>query len=220
MKTSSLIASAIIIVSALFTGLSHAQTTNGFANGGFEDAGIATPAASWLGAASGYSLSNDAFEGLFSLELSSPQLNAAVALQNSSNDGLLPPLTVGDTPLFSFQSKGFAGSTGNVLFALRYLDDNGVILYESGNQFFQGSINPNTWTEITLTPDAVPVGATTAFVEFSQAIGPINGVDLLSGSVLIDNVNLSVVSAVPEPTTASLLGLVGLGILTRRRRNR
>jgi len=171
-----------------------------------------------LSAAAGYSLSTDAFEGLFALELSSPQLNAAVALQNSIDEGMLPPLTAGDTPIFSFQAKGFAGSTGNVLFSLGFLDDDGNILYTSGSQFFQDSINPTDYTEIIFTPDPVPVGATAAFVEFSQAIGPINGADLLGGTVLIDAVNLGVVSNVPEPTSLLVLGLGSLGLISRRRR--
>ncbi len=218
MKTYSLVALAAVAISAFFAGIAQADTVNGFANGGFETAGSGGLAAeSWLNAAQGYTRSTDAFEGNFSLELASPAVNAAVALQNSIDDGGLPPLTAGDTPTFSFQAKGFAGTTGNVLFALRFLNDSGDILYDSGNQFFQDDINQDNWSLITLTPDAVPVGATAAFVEFSQAIGPINGTDLLAGSVLIDNVNLSV-TAVPEPTSAALLGLGGLGLIFRRRR--
>ena len=40
-----------------------------------------------------------------------------------------------------------------------YLDGNGIILSNSGNQFFQNSINPNTWTEITYDLGVVPAGA-------------------------------------------------------------
>lgn len=218
MKALTFLASAAFAVSIFSAGVANASTVNGFANGGFELEGTGIPAQSWLNAASGYTRSTDAFEGNFSAQLSSPELNAAVVLQNSIEQGNLPPLTAGDIPEFSFQSKGFAGTTGNVLFSLRFLSDGGDILYTSGNQFFQSQINPNTWTEITFTPDAVPVGATAAFVEFSQAIGPINGTDLLGGAVLIDSVRLSVTSAIPEPTSAAMLALGGLGLLTQRRR--
>jgi hypothetical protein len=214
MKSLSLVAAAALALCA-----GAAQAANGFANGGFEDAGVTTPAASWLAAASGYSRSTDAYSGNWSAQLASPALNAAVMLQNSIEQGGLPPLMAGDTPTFSFWAKGTAGTTGNVLYALRYLDGTGNILANSGNQFFQGAINPNSWTQITYNLGPVPVGAVAAFVEFSQAIGPIDGRELLAGKVLIDDVSLSV-AAIPEPSTYALMlaGLAGVGVLAKRRR--
>jgi hypothetical protein len=140
-------------------------------------------------------------------------------LQNSKEQGGLPDLTVGDTPELSFWAKGFAGTTGNVLFALRYLDGTGNILASSGNVFFQGLINETTWTEIKYNLGAVPTGATAAFIEFSQGIGPIDPPGLLPGKVLIDDLYLGV-AAIPEPGTYALF-LAGLGVvgsLARRRR--
>jgi hypothetical protein len=216
-KSLSIVAAAAL---ALCGGAVQAQTTNGFANGGFETVGTTTPAAAWLAAAAGYTLSTDAHTGSFSAQLMSPQLNAAIFLQNSVEQGGLPALTVGDTPTLSFWAKGFAGTTGNVLFALRYLDGTGVKLADSFNQFFQGSINPTTWTQISYSLGAVPVGATAAFIEFSQGIGPINGTDLLAGKVLIDDLYLGVAAPVPEPESYALM-LAGLGVvgaIVRRRR--
>jgi PEP-CTERM motif len=211
-KSVSIVAAATM---ALFAGAAHAQV-NGFANGGFEMVGESTPAASWLAAASGYSLSTDARTGQYAAELSSVAFNAAVMLQNSVEQGGLAPLVAGDNPLLSFWSKGTAGGTGNVLFALRYLDGTGNILANSRNQFFQGRINESTWTEITYDLGAVPVGAVAAFIEFSQAIGPIEP-GLPAGRVLIDDLFLSVV---PEPGTYALMlaGLVAVGAVARRRR--
>jgi hypothetical protein len=164
-----------------------------FANGGFETVGADPPPAfAWLSAASGYTRSTDAHSGTFSAQLRSLPLSAAVVLQNSKDQGGRPDLVAGSTPRLTFWAKGFAGTTGNVLFALRYLDGVGNIKAQSGNQFFQASINPNTWTQITYTGPAVPVGATAAFIEFSQAIGPIDGITLLEGIVLIDDVSLQV----------------------------
>ena len=202
----------------LFAGAAQAVTTNGFANGGFEASDGGTGADAWLAAASGYTrvCGGAGRTGDCAAQLMSPAFNAAVMLQNSVEQGGLPSLTEGDNPLLSFWAKGFAGTTGNVLFALRYLDGVGNILSNSGNQFFQGSINESTWTEITWDLGLVPTGATAAFIEFSQGMGPIdvpNGT--LPGTILIDDLNLGVVSAVPVPAAvwlfgSGLLGLVGV----------
>lgn len=217
---------------ALCASTVQAATTNGFANGGFEIGQTTVPgpmgpeanvnptnAQGWVDAAAGYSRSSDARTGSFAAELASPAFNAAVMLQNSVKEGGLPALTVGDTPTFSFWAKGSAGGTGNVLFALRYLDPTGNILANSGNRFFQGSINTSSWTQITYNLGAVPTGATAAFVEFSQGIGPINNTDLPAGRVLIDDLYLGV-TAVPEPGTYALMlaGLAAVGAMVRRRR--
>ena len=160
-----------------------------FANGGFETIGVTTPALGWLNAAAGYSRSSDARSGGFAAQLSSPAFNAAVMLQNSVEQGLRPALTVGQSPTLSFWAKGQAGGTGNVLFALRYLDSVGNIKANSGNRFFHTLINPNSWTRITYTLGPVPAGAVAAFIEFSQAIGPIDAGNP-AGVVLIDDLSL------------------------------
>ena len=160
-----------------------------FANGGFETIGVTSPAFGWLNAAAGYSRSTDARSGGFSAQLASPAFNAAVMLQNSVDQGSRPALTVGQSPTLSFWAKGNAGGTGNVLFALRYLDGIGNILANSGNRFFHTLINANTWTKITYNLGPVPVGAVAAFIEFSQGIGPIDASNP-AGLVLIDDLSL------------------------------
>jgi len=200
---------------ALFAGTAQAATLNGFANGGFELVGTITPADSWLIAANGYQLSTDARTGQYAAQLAAAEFGAAVMLQNSVNDGGMPSLVVGDTPELSFWAKGLAGTTGNVLFELRYVDGIGNTKASSNNQFFQGSINPNSWTKITYNLGAVPAGSVAAFIAFSQAIGPIGG-DFEAGRVLIDDLYLGV-TAVPEPGTYALM-LAGLvGVIARRR---
>lgn len=202
----------------LFAGAAQAATTNGFANGGFETSDGGTGADAWLAAASGYTqvCGGAGRSGDCAAQLMSPAFNAAVMLQNSVEQGGLPSLTEGDNPLLSFYAKGFAGGTGNVLFALRYLDGVGNILSNSGNVFFQGLINESTWSEITFDLGAVPMGASAAFIEFSQGMGPIDiPGGLLPGTILIDDLNLGVVSAVPVPAAvwlfgSGLLGLVGV----------
>lgn len=221
-KSLSIVATAAL---ALFAG---AASANGFSNGGFETGaavgGTQGPADDWLRFASGYTRSTDAHTGSFSGQLASAPTNAAIMAQNSIDQGGLAPLVAGDTPTFSFWAKGFAGSTGNINYSLRYLDGTGNILANSNNVFFQGGINASTWTQFTYNLGAVPVGAVAAFVEFSQGIGPVGtgpaGENWLPGLVLIDDVYLGVAAAVPEPETYALM-LAGLGIvgsIVRRRR--
>ncbi len=195
-----------------------AATVNGFANGGFEDPAAPGPSAtSWLPADAGYSRSNDALSGTYSLQLSSPATNAQTALQNSIEQGGLPPLTVGDTPQLSFWAKGTVGTTGVAQYEFRYLDGIGNILANSGAQNI--TLNPNTWTENTFNLGAVPAGATAAFLLLKHAIGPINGVDLLPGTVLIDDVYLGVAAPpIPEPATLVMAGLAGLALVGLRRK--
>jgi hypothetical protein len=139
--------------------------------------------------------------------------------QNSVGDGGLPGVTPGDMPILTFWAKGFAGTTANLTYQLRYLDAGGGILYNSGPISFLSGINTSTWSQITLaSPGTVPVGATSAFLLFSQALGPIDpGSGLFGGTVLIDDIEL-LGEAIPEPASGALLGLAGLVLVTRRRR--
>ena len=212
---------AVVVAMTMSAGAVQAATTNGFANGGFETAGTGSLAANWDAANSGYTrVCDGAGNGSdCAAKLMSAPLAAAVTLQNSVEQGFLPPLTPGDNPLLSFWAKGFAGTTGNANFALRYLDSGGAILADSTAQFFQSSINTSTWTEITYDLGVVPVGATAAFLEIVQAIGPINGVDLLAGEIFIDDVYLGV-AAVPVPAAVWLFGSGLLGLIGVARRKK
>jgi len=212
-------------------GAAHAATTNGFANGGFEDTtpfsplppgGVTSFAASWLSAPTGNPvlLSNDAHSGLHSALLSVPAgFGGSTLFQNSQDHGGLPSLVAGDAPMFSFWAKGDASTTGNVLFNLRYLDAIGNILNNQSNNFFQASINPSTWTLISFQGNVVPVGATAAFLEINTAVGPL--LDGRPNAVLVDDIFLGVTAAVPEPGTYAMLlaGLGCIGAVVRRRRS-
>ena len=224
-KSLSIVAAAAL---TLVAGAAQAQTVNGFSNGGFEmgatAAGNQGPADDWLRFNSGYTRSTDARTGSFAAQLASGPQSAAILVQNSIDQGGLAPLVAGDTPTFSFWAKGFAGSTGNVLYALRYLDGTGNILASSNNVFFQAALNTTSYTQFTNNLGAVPVGAVAAFVEFSQGIGPIGtgpaGEVWLPGLVLIDDVYLGVAAPVPEASTYAMM-LAGLGVvgsIVRRRR--
>lgn len=232
-KTLALVASmAAVMACGLAASAAHAATTNGFANGGFEDATPFSPlppggntsfANNWLSAPTGnpVMLSNDAHTGAHSALLSVPAgFGGSTLFQNSMEQGGLPALTAGDTPVFSFWAKGDASTTGNVLFNLRYLDGTGNILNNQSNNFFQGSINSSTWSQITLNGNVVPVGAQAAFLEINTAVGPL--LDGRPNAVLVDDIYLgvNVAAAVPEPESYAMMlaGLGCLGLLARRRR--
>ncbi len=194
MKTT-LTLTAAALSSACLTGQARAVTSQAFANGGFEDV-AGSLFVGWQSAAAGYDINTtDPRSGNNALELSSPAENSAVALQNSVADGGQPDLIPGETASFSFWAKGTAGATGNVLYALRFLNSEGAILSDTGLQFFQDDINENDYTQIIADDVVIPEGANAAFVEFSQAIGPIGegpaGEDFFPGLVLIDDVVLS-----------------------------
>jgi hypothetical protein len=224
---------SIVAAAALALCGGAAQAANGFVNGGFETAFPSPvapqgPAADWLIGAAGYTLDTvaaDAHSGSNSLVLASPAQNTAIAVQNSVKDGGLGPLTVGDTPVLTFWAKGTPGATGNATFQLQYLDGTGNILYNSGSQSFGGSINTSTYSQITFAGGVVPVGATAAYLQLIQAIGPIGtgpaGENWFAGRINIDDVNLAV-AAVPEPESYAMmlagLGVVG-GVVRRRRRS-
>jgi hypothetical protein len=204
-----------IVAAATLALCSGAAQANMFYNGGFEITQTTpvvdpTHAQGWLAADAGYSLSTDAHTGAYSALITSPGFGGAVVLQNNVKDGGMPPVAPGEVLTLSFWAKGDVGPTGNALFHLRYLDGVGNIKWSTGNEFFQGSINPNTWSQVTYTAPAVPVGASAAFLELVTATGP------GATRVLIDDVSL-----VPEPGTYALMlaGLAGVGVIARRRRS-
>jgi len=209
--TKKLLSMSVVALVALGLCASAAMAANGFANGGFEDATPISPlppggatsfANNWLSAPTGFpvTLSNDAHSGLHSALLSVPTgFGGSTLFQNSVAQGGLAPLIPGDAPVLTFWAKGDVGVTGNVLFALRYLDINGIIVYNSGNVFFQGSINPATWTQIMFVPPMVPANAYAAFIEMNTAVGPI--LENRPNAVLVDDILLGVSGAVPAQGT-------------------
>ena len=218
----------ILILTAGFAGFSAtALADNGFANGGFETAASDPSqfAAGWLAAPTGFPamLSNVAHTGEHSALLTVPTgFGGSTLFQDSVAHGGLAALTaanVGDTPILSFWAMGDVSTTGNILFSLNYQGASGI-LGSSGNQFFQGSINPNTWTLISFQAAAIPAGTTSVFLEINTAVGPL--LDGRPNAVYVDDIQLSLATAaVPEPGSYALLiaGLAAVGMVVRRRRH-
>ncbi len=166
-------------------------------------------------------LSTDAHTGAFSALLTVPAgFGGSTLFQNSVDHGgmaMLDASAVGQTPVLSFWATGDVSTTGNVLFALRYLDGIGNILGGSGNQFFQNQINTSTWSQISFQAAAIPTGTKAVFLEMNTAVGPL--LDGRANAVMIDDVHLGMTAAVPEPETYALMlaGLAGMGLVVRRR---
>ena len=214
-----------------------AQAVNLIANGGFESAqaifatgtqpGAGMQGAGyWLtpGGLSAATLSNDAHSGLHSASVTCAQLCGSTLFGNSADNGglTLDPANWGTSPTFSFWAKGQTGTTGNLTWALRYLDGTGNILAGTTGQTLN-SVNPSTWTQFATTL-AIPTNTAGVFFETTFAIGPVgvvNGQVFTGGGFLIDDISLqSTVTAVPEPESYALL-LAGLGAIVfqiRRRR--
>jgi hypothetical protein len=225
--------SQVAVASALALCAFGAHAVNGFANGGFETGptGAAAPpggsgyfAANWLFAPTGNPVqwSNDAHTGAHSALLTVPNgFGGSTLFQNSIDHGGLPAIDasyIGTKPVLTFWTKGDVSTTGNVLFSLRYLDNIGNILANSGNQFFQNSVSATQWNQITFTGATIPAGTTAMFLEMNTAVGPL--LDGRPNAVLIDDINLNL-AAVPEPGSIALMlaGLGAVGLVARRRRS-
>ena len=216
----------------------QAATGNGIANGGFESAPAIYTVGSqpgpglqgagyWLtqGGSGAATISSDAHSGLYSASVTCPQLCGSTLFGNSSDTGglTLDPSNWGTAPTFSFWAKGAVGTTGNLTYALRYLDATGNILAQSAPGTNLNSVNASTWSQFSYSGLVIPTGTTAVFFETTFAIGPvgINNPPFTGGGFLIDDLNLSVnVAAIPEPESYAMMmaGLGGLGFLIRRRR--
>ena len=189
--------------------MTFAVALNLIANGGFEilPAVFVTgtqPGAGmqgggyWLtpGGSGAVTLSSDAHTGSRSAYVTCPQLCGSTLFGNSVDNGgkmAIDPALWLTSPTFSFWAKGETGTTGNLTYALRYLDATGNILAgtPSPSPTFN-TVNPNTWTRFSVSIQ-IPNGTTAVFFETTFAIGPVgiqNGQNFTGGGFRIDDIQL------------------------------
>ena len=139
-------------------------------------------------------ISTDAHSGLYSASVSCPQLCGSTLFGNSVDNGgkaAVNPALWGTSPTFSFWAKGTVGTTGNLTYALRYLDAVGNILGQSNKSL--NTVNATAWTQFS-TSIPIPSGTTAVFFETTFAIGPVgtssDGVVQTAGGFLIDDLQL------------------------------
>ena len=149
----------------------------------------------WLtpGGAGAVTRSTDSHSGGFSASVTCPQLCGSTMFGNSADNGglTLSPANWGKAATFSFWAKGATGTTGNLTWALRYLDGTGNILAQTMGQTLN-TVNPNTWTKFGTTL-VIPQGTVGVFFETTFAIGPVglqNGQIFTGGGFLIDDILL------------------------------
>jgi hypothetical protein len=208
-------ASSFVAVAAL-AAVSSFASASVIANGGFE-AGSGAAAANWVQigvVAPQRVVGPGARTGEAFLQFETPLVSNSVLLQNSVADGGGPDLTPGPGYVLSFWLKGTLGTTGNINYALRYLNSVGGIVYNSGSQnIFPGAVSADEWRQFGITGPAFPADANAVFIEIVSANGGDAG-GQLNNSVSLDDVSVTVI---PEPAAMGLLAPVGL-LLARRRR--
>ena len=238
-KSLSIVAAAAL---ALCAGAVQAQV-NGLANLGFEEAANSAGefANGWQSASGVTRSSAEAHSGSFSAFLTIPGGNPGGTglFQNSVDHGGLmavDSLNWGTAPTLSFWLNGNTSETGNLNYALRYLDSIGNILNpgSSGAVTIWTGNTDRAWTEYTRTPTTViPTGTTAVFLEMTLAAGPSGtfpgcgpmGSFCVWGTpaVYLDDVSLTLanpVAAIPEPESYAMMlaGLAVVGSIVRRRR--
>ncbi len=223
---------------ALFAGAAQAQV-QGLANGSFEEAANSAGefANGWQTQNGVTRSSADAHSGSYSalMTITDGNPGGTGLFQNSVDHGGLAavdPLNWGSTPTLTFWVKGNVSETGNLNYALRYLNSTGTIL-NTGSAGARTIWTGNTdrgWTQITLAGIAIPTNTSAVFLEMTLAAGPSGtfpgcgptGSTCTWGTpaVFLDDVSITLANPVPEPETYALM-LAGLGVvgsIVRRRR--
>ena len=155
---------------------------NALANGGFEVAanGAGEFADGWQGNQVVPTRSSaETHSGTYSAKIAvaDPGFAGSGLFQNSVDHGQLTAVAAanwGTSPTLTFWIKGNSSETGNLNYALRYLNSNGNILNTGSSQartiWVGNTVRP--WTQITLAGIVIPVNTTAVFLEMTLAVGP------------------------------------------------
>ncbi len=177
-------------------------------NGGFET-GDTSGWDSFPTANSTFLITGDANSGSFAAEVFNNDLSSsAVVKQGNLGIGQVSP---GDEVTISFAAKGL-GTIGGVLFAEFFseIDGGGT----SSNEILGGGPLPITqdYQVFKFTTTAGPDVSGGITLQFAAVTG--GG----AGSTIVAFIDDASVSIIPEPTSAALACLLGLGFVGRRRR--
>jgi PEP-CTERM motif len=236
-KSLSIVAAAAM---AFCAGAAQAQVS-GLLNSGFEIAanGPGEFADGWQTLNGATRTDAAAHSGSFSafLTITNGQPGDQGFFQNSIDHGGLMAVDAanwGTAPVLSFWLKGNTSETGNVNYALRYLDAGGGILNQGdfGAKVVMVGNSNQDWFQVTRSPDTViPVNTAAVFLEMKVAAGPSGTFPGCGGvgsfcnwgtpAVYVDDISLTLANPpIPEPGTYALMlaGLVGVGAIIRRRR--
>nr|WP_095737413.1 PEP-CTERM sorting domain-containing protein [Rhodopirellula sp. SM50] len=159
-----------------------------------------------------FAVTSDSKTGSFAGELFNDVTGSALVIKQANlGVGLV---TAGETILISFDAKG-GGTNGGVAFAEFFSELAGGgtssnLILGSGQLALTSDYQRFSFSPVT-GPD-VGGGIT---LQFNAATGANIG---STSSLFIDNVSVARISAVPEPASAALAGLISCGILLRRRR--
>ena len=205
MKTS------IITITAGAAFLSSASAANIAMNGDFET-GDTSSWQSLPSASSTFVVTGDAQEGSFAGQLTNTAMgSAAIIKQPNLGIGQIAP---GDSIEITFFAKG-SGVNGGVQFAEVFSEISGG--GTSSSQILGGAplFLTDTYTEYTFTTTAGSDISGGFTLQFNAATGAVQG---SASEMFVDNVQITNLSAVPEPTSSVLLGLCGIIMMAHRRR--
>ena len=131
--------------------------------------------------------------------------NTADNFAGAFQDVPIPASAIGQMSWFSGWHKSL-GDSGGSEYRIEWLDAGGAEFFRN-----QVTVSPGSTYEEFIIPAVIPAGTATA--RLAYAIQSFGGA--LNQQVFVDDVNFNYV---PEPSTAVILSLVGLGLFGSRRR--